>query len=110
MGYIVLDGVKISISNIKQTPIAIAIDDASACAVLHECNTVECVVEVIDCCQVSVFPRHLRFSCCYNDFLPITSRGFTHHRFITRVTGNAARSTSCTWDADGAFVFARTLE
>jgi hypothetical protein len=52
----------------------------------------------------------LRFSCCYNDFLPITSRGFTHHRFITRVTGNAARSTSCTWDADGAFVFARTLE
>jgi hypothetical protein len=38
----------------------------------------------------------LRFSCCYNDFLPITRGGFTHPRFITRVAGNAAKSTSCT--------------
>ena len=96
MGYIVLDGVKISVSNTKQPPIAITIDDASACAVLHERNTVKCVVEVIDRCQVSVFLRHLRFSCCYNDFLPITRGGFTHPRFITRVAGNAAKSTSCT--------------
>ena len=45
--YIVLDGVNISILNTKPTPTAIAMDDASACAVLHERNTVECVVEVI---------------------------------------------------------------